>query len=266
MTMTMEIDFESAVESVNVSPSNAIKTVLEAVVNSIQSCRYDDSNHNITVKIYTSQMDTDGNKSEIAEGFDIIDDGEGFTDRNFKSFCTLYSRAKKQSFGCKGVGRLTWLKVFKDVSVESVYSVGDSYYKREFSFSLDSSGVNGGDEPLLLDGVHSNRTVIKLRHCYPSFVQQIKTTPKSLVNNIADHCISFYLDTSKKVPVIRVEQNYSIETVNDVWEDIVKEDESSDLDVKNNHFHITHVKFYRMSTSKNGISLCADGLEVLPKD
>lgn len=266
MIMTMEVDFGSAVESLNVPPSNAIKTVLEAVVNSIQSCRYDDSNHIITVKIYSKQSTLDGKTSDIIDGFDIIDDGEGFTDFNFKSFCTLYSRAKKQSFGCKGIGRLTWLKVFKNVLIESTYISGGICYQRDFSFDLKFNGVSGGIEPIIHKNACPNRTVVKLRQCDLSYSQHMKVTPKSLVNIIADHCISFYLDKTKKVPTIRVEYNDEVETVNGVWEDTISDDERSELNVEGNVFSAYHVKFYRISTLKSGISLCADGLEVLPKD
>lgn len=264
--MTIDVDFESAVESLDISPSNAIKTVLEAVVNSIQSCRYDDNEHVITVKIYSKQSTLDGKTSDIIDGFDIIDDGEGFTDFNFKSFCTLYSRAKKQSFGCKGIGRLTWLKVFKNVKIESTYNIDEICYQRDFSFNLKSNGVDGGNEPAVLEKNYPNCTIIKLRHCDSLFSQQMKVTPKSLVNIIADHCISFYLDDTKKVPTIRVEHNCEVETVNSVWEDTISDDQRSELNVKGNIFSIYHVKFYRISTLTNGISLCADGLEVLPKD
>ena len=53
-------------------------------------------------------------------GFKIIDNGIGFNDANLKSFETLDSDHKAVK-GCRGVGRLLWLKAFQKVYVDSVY-------------------------------------------------------------------------------------------------------------------------------------------------
>lgn len=51
-------------------------------------------------------------------GFSIFDNGRGFTQESISSFKTLWS-SYKQELGCKGIGRLTWLKVFENISIES---------------------------------------------------------------------------------------------------------------------------------------------------
>lgn len=50
--------------------------------------------------------------------FKIVDNGDGFTPENIDSFMTYLSSYKKD-LGCKGVGRFTWLVVYKNVSIES---------------------------------------------------------------------------------------------------------------------------------------------------
>lgn len=49
----------------------------------------------------------------------ITDNGEGFTEENVSSFSEYMSK-RKAKLGCKGVGRFTWLKVFKDITIDSV--------------------------------------------------------------------------------------------------------------------------------------------------
>jgi len=51
-------------------------------------------------------------------GFSIMDDGDGFTEKNRKAFCELWTD-NKISLGCKGSGRFTWLSVFSNIQIES---------------------------------------------------------------------------------------------------------------------------------------------------
>ena len=70
-------------------------------------------------------------------GFTVTDDGVGFTARNVLSFETLDSDFKSD-LGCRGVGRLLWLKAFDRVSVRSGYEddQGESR-ERQFTFSVE---------------------------------------------------------------------------------------------------------------------------------
>jgi hypothetical protein len=66
--------------------------------------------------------------------------GVGFTPQNMSSFETLDSDFKAD-LGCRGVGRLLWLKAFDRVSVRSAYEdeAGD-LRGREFRFSVEHDG------------------------------------------------------------------------------------------------------------------------------
>ncbi|WP_156665601.1 hypothetical protein [Rhodococcus phenolicus] len=57
-------------------------------------------------------------------GFVVTDNGVGFTAENMKSFETLDSDYKSAD-GCRGVGRLLWLKAFSKVVVKSTYKGED---------------------------------------------------------------------------------------------------------------------------------------------
>lgn len=64
--------------------------------------------------------------------YDVEDDGEGFTKRNIDSFLT-YMSEYKINLGCKGVGRITWLKVFSSVNIESYAN------RKRISFIFDEN-------------------------------------------------------------------------------------------------------------------------------
>ena len=89
------------------------KVIFEAITNSIQA------NAN-NIEIYFSAK----NKSiddtyQLVDTVKVIDDGEGFNDKNVQSFNT-YRSELKQGLGAKGVGRFLYLKLFKQIDIHSL--------------------------------------------------------------------------------------------------------------------------------------------------
>lgn len=75
-----------------------------------------------------------GGKAEILS-IAIEDNGIGFDDANYYSFCELDSMYRA-SRGCKGIGRLLWLKCFSSVEIDSCYKdSGGDKKNRHFIFS-----------------------------------------------------------------------------------------------------------------------------------
>jgi hypothetical protein len=72
-------------------------------------------------------------RPEPITGFVVSDNGEGFHDQNMKSFELLDSEYRADS-GCRGVGRLLWLKAFDKVEVASRY-LDINMKEREFVFT-----------------------------------------------------------------------------------------------------------------------------------
>jgi len=106
------------VESIiNDLPEIDYKQVLyEAITNSIQA-----NADEIKVKfIYNTLNFEDVKKEEkVLEAIEIIDNGEGFIDKNVKAF-KEYKTKNKINLGCKGVGRFLFLKLFERVEIESL--------------------------------------------------------------------------------------------------------------------------------------------------
>ena len=70
------------------------------------------------------------------ENIIIVDNGIGFDDENYNSFDTYASEYKIQK-GCKGVGRMLWLKAFCSVSIESIFVEEDKKKCRTFLFDAN---------------------------------------------------------------------------------------------------------------------------------
>lgn len=80
----------------------------EAIINSLDANATD-------IKITTLKIKDKDN--EIINGFEVDDNGDGFTQENIDSFCELYD--EKPEKGKLGSGRFMSLVVFKTLSVES---------------------------------------------------------------------------------------------------------------------------------------------------
>jgi hypothetical protein len=119
------------VRNTTLPKSHALLPLLEAVVNGLQAidARGDEIGHGrLTVTIEPSAQEAfDFDSSGPGRvplkpivGFVVEDNGVGFTPDNMSSFETLDTDFK-DSLGCRGVGRLLWLKAFDKVSVRSAY-------------------------------------------------------------------------------------------------------------------------------------------------
>lgn len=89
----------------------------------------------VTIEIIRSDSD---DEDPPITGFTVEDNGIGLGKDNWKSFRTADTSAKLKRGG-KGVGRLSWLKVFESVAVISRFDEGGKGYLRRFTFSLKSA-------------------------------------------------------------------------------------------------------------------------------
>ena len=88
---------------------------------------------------------------------EIEDDGDGFGDANYKSFCEYRTSYKQAEFGCKGIGRFLFLKVFNKACYTSYLLEGQEKKTFTFSFDFDSENVTCDDCE-----VTKNRTLLTL--------------------------------------------------------------------------------------------------------
>ena len=144
----LESSLEGRLRNTNLPISKCLYPLFEAVVNSIYAIDdrlFADKSFMTTegkIKVSlnrASSGDLFGEKTEILSMM-IEDNGIGFDDDNFNSFCKLDSMYRA-SRGCKGIGRLLWLKSFSSVEIDSCYKDKDGIIKnRHFVFT--SKGIN----------------------------------------------------------------------------------------------------------------------------
>lgn len=132
------------------SESNALLPLFEAISNALHAIheRFGDDDladkGRIDIDVMRSELD-DGISPVI--GFVVRDNGIGLNEENFVSFCTPFSQHKIRKGG-KGVGRLGWLKVFKDITVTSAFQNGGTLEQIAFDFILREQNQVATKEPL----------------------------------------------------------------------------------------------------------------------
>lgn len=120
------------------SAENSIFPIFEAVSNSLNAIEekfgVDNLNQGqIEIEVYR-------NEDDKPVSFKITDNGIGLNAANFESFKT-YDSTYKITKGGKGVGRLTWLKVFKTTVIDSVFEDDGKIHKRSFSFEVNDNNA-----------------------------------------------------------------------------------------------------------------------------
>jgi hypothetical protein len=216
----------------------ALTPLMEAISNSIHSItdRFDDSAHkngSITIRVL---RDLDDEDTPII-GFEIIDNGEGFTDENYQSFCTPDSRLKEVKGG-KGIGRLGWLKVFEHISVDSTFLSADGTLRRRgFLFRLSSREQIKEADAFAPDS--SPRTTVTFKNFRPHYAGRVSSNPETLQSRIASHFVPLFLAGNAPQiiiddgPLINVETIFSEHIVDQKTEtiSILLDDELCEFEV-----------------------------------
>jgi hypothetical protein len=139
----LQSDFEGLIARLPLRPSEktALLPLYEAISNGLHAVseRFEESGRieEGKIEIKLLRLNEEGESNRV-NGFTIYDNGIGLTEENFKYFCTPYSQLKILR-GPKGVGRLSWVKIFKKIQVQSAFQNGAELKKRAFRFYLRSS-------------------------------------------------------------------------------------------------------------------------------
>jgi hypothetical protein len=170
---------------------NTLLPLMEAISNSIHSITDlygNDAASKGKIIIRVIRQDSDPEAQVI--GFDIEDNGIGFTDDNYRSFQTPDSRHKEKRGG-KGVGRLAWLKVFEGISIDSTYNDHGHWAHRAFDFKLsDKEQIAERSPP---EPSKHYRTIISFRGFRPSYESRCPVKREVIENRVAAHFVPLFV-------------------------------------------------------------------------
>jgi len=254
--MSLNTSLKGRLRNTNLPKTSALLPLFEAVVNSIHSIderikkekRFQLSDSYIRVILIRSGQSTlDGTKEELI-GFEIIDNGIGFTENNFNSFSTLDTDYKLDK-GCRGIGRLLWLKAFSKVTIESNYKEEGGKKYRSFDFNISNDIFN---EKIEDSDFEDNLTSVKLLNINQKHRQYIPKTIETISHSLLEHCLWYFLRQGG-VPKITLEDDEVVLMDNEFESYMLNASDSETFPIKSNEFEITHVKLKTSSKNKHTI-------------
>jgi len=248
--------------------THGLLPLFEAVVNSIQAVAaagLSGSTGEIVVQIErTAQqalvLEGPGRRGappqEPILGFRVRDNGCGFDDPNLQSFETLDSDFKA-SEGCRGVGRLLWLKAFDSVEVVSDFTgPSGKLLRRTFTFTA-AKGVDGTSvSPSVLP---TRQTEVHLNGFKKEYRERAPKTGRTIANDLFEHCL-WYFVRDGGAPRIKVIDNDEAILLDDVYEECMYSSaQRQPLTIKGQPFELTHLKLKASVPRDPFIAWCAAG-------
>ncbi|WP_456014001.1 ATP-binding protein [Methylorubrum populi] len=207
--------------SLKPSATSALMPLFEAVSNglhAIDDLHRDKAREHGRIIIEVFRANPKKPASDIV-GFAVTDNGIGLNDENYASFLKPDSQHKFQRGG-KGVGRLGWLKVFRDIRVDSTYIDKDEKVAiRSFDFVLRE------DEQVLL---HPNvvpsptgpGTRVSLKTFDSAYGSKCPVDPATLRQKIIGHFMQ--LLAAELAPAITLSDGAETTDIKQAFKDLVK--------------------------------------------
>jgi hypothetical protein len=219
----------------------------EAIINSIHANATD-------IKCYLSTSDNFLNEDgqEIGtirlDSLRIVDNGDGLTDENYKSF-SKYRTDYKKKLGCKGVGRFVFLKVYDNAKYRSSISGISEERTILFNVDFDTDNLKKTEKK-----VRVNETEVllsRLNNSYRDFDKKIDRRIELNLDKIKERVLSnliptlfFYKKKKKRNITIEFISTYDDSTLSINPKDIPEFKESSfktkNRDGKEYNFHLFH--------------------------
>lgn len=198
----LRMNFLGRLRHTKVAAQDAFLPLFEAVVNSIHSTQdrfgeHVDTMGRVDIHIHRVKQQvlpgTVGRAPiEDIEAITVIDNGDGFTDENMRSFETADSDAKLDRGG-KGVGRLTWLVVFQRAEIQSTFgnSIGNRV-RRKFTFSRTPAGITEFDEASISSD-NEIETRVRLIGVLPPYSGTLRKGTEVVAERVFEHCFNYFV-------------------------------------------------------------------------
>jgi len=261
----MKFSLQGRIENIRLKKKDILLTLFEAIDNSNDSIKAhperDISNGIIRVNLIRNKPALPGLElDDSITGFEIFDNGIGFTPENFDSFNTADS-IYKRSLGGKGNGRFIWLKAFSNVKVTSVYKNEKCHY-RMFDFNL--SNPNGVEEmehnPIDEQDAWCK---VELIDCREAYISSIPTDSETIARQIVYHFLKYFINSS--MSKILIEDGENALNIDDYYQEIVESEfEVDKFHIRNKEFYLTQGLVKYCSGLKHELFLCAKDRPVKP--
>lgn len=244
--------------------------IIEAVCNSIDSIGKRPNGSIDIIAIRDGQKSFNDKEDSVCGsiiGFDVIDNGVGFTDANRDSFDTYLSGHKYESGG-KGFGRFMYLKYFKKVSIDSYYCFENKYWHRTFDFGHNEEIIENETNELCQEEIVACKTILHLKSAVKGY--NADNGLNVIARKLVERLFVLFVDNTEGMPIITLKESDGTNPI--VLNDFVSkndtiqfvQEESFVLQDKKHTKHRFTVKSYKVyfSSLANKVILTAHRREV----
>lgn len=259
----MKFNFKNRVRNFKFSINDVFVPLYEAITNSMQAIeeRKQFENSYINIKIARDSYRIADYVSGIFS-IEITDNGIGFQEHNYDSFCTSDSDYKVE-IGGKGVGRINWLKAFETIHIESIYEENGKKYQRVFDFNIDDEIHN--ESLVEVDSDLENKTSILLQNFKTEYREATEVSLKEISSKIIEHFATYFVIGA--MPQISISDEDEYIDLNDFFEkEKFIETRQETLMSNNSVFNLRHVFLNASTNNKHKIYICAQNRVVCSYD
>ena len=251
----MQLDLSRAISNFKLRSKSILIPVYEAITNSIHANATD-----IDINFIT-ESDLTGNQS--ITDITIVDNGDGFNKENLNSFLTLYS-GHKIKLGAKGIGRLSFLKFFNTVKINSITNENQKV-EIDFSMPFIKDKINIEN----LKKTEDKQTTINFIECKKDYQFDRSIAIDGIKEKIIEHfSILLFFRKSKNIIInIKMNQEKASITLNDIPRFKIRQFEIEKNNINNSkdiaYFDINY--FIEKDSTKSSIDgyYCANERQVL---
>ncbi len=252
----------------NILPqTNSYTPLVEVIVNAIESIEERDNTveGSVTIRVLRSHQNEIQRRDRTVEGFEIVDNGIGFTDVHREAFDTLYTDQKIEKGG-RGFGRFVCLKHFNHVQIESVFHTdSEELMSRNFTLGQRDEIIENEEIRKINDGERGTTLRLTGPRQGTSFDLRLDTIAKVLVQRL----LPFFVDQDYECPQITLSEKDGSETIilNQYLRFISEIDQGSQRfsllsEPSSEEFRVRTFKIFEPRNLKNQISLVAHRREV----
>jgi hypothetical protein len=214
------------------SPLNALFPLFEAIANAFHAveARFDrDAPKLGKIQIEIVRTDSEDENPPIA-GFIVRDNGIGLNEDNWKAFRTADTDSKIKRGG-KGVGRLSWLKVFNNTRIVSIFEDGGNKNTRSFNFGLSEDSPNPIRNHDLNIAPDSGAigTLVHLERFHDDYIAHCPRKADTIASQIIGHFLKHFV--SYEVPEFILKDVGSDISLLDFFSENVESEQRQDLTV-----------------------------------
>lgn len=258
----MQANIKGLVDRLELSQAKAMMPLYEAISNAVDAIEeHQDgfSNHSIRIRLVASNdlAHQAGDGTLVVDGFDVIDDGVGFDDKNLASFQEAHTLSKVK-VGGRGVGRFTFLKVFSSVHIRSVFTRDGKALLREFDFSIQDElkGADTTSEVKEGCGTHTS-----LRGMDDKFRAGWPTQPETIAERIIAHFLIRF--AARSCPPMTLESpGHAPIDLHALFQSTVLAHIQEQFFEVSGHTFALQAYRHRDGRSRHELNLCANGREV----